>query len=116
MGSNRGGAVDPPAPVVVMGVSVTVSERSGDVCPYQSPGQVRRGLASGRLVLSELGLERLCYRCGETYPLDTEFWYWQPSARAGVGGYCKACFREVTGRCAGQPRKDRNRSAQEGVQ
>lgn len=97
--------MDPAAPVVVVGVSVTVSERSGDVCPYQSPGQIRRGLASGRLVLTELGMERLCSHCGETYPLDTEFWYYQPSARAGVGSYCKACFREVTGRLAGQPRK-----------
>lgn len=44
-----------------------------------------------REIQTELGTERQCLRCGEYWPLDTEFFYrkgagWQPC--------CKSCFLE----------------------
>jgi hypothetical protein len=43
----------------------------------------------------DLGLQRCCTRCRETWPLDEEFWYrnkgtWHP--------WCKACHREARNR------------------
>ncbi len=50
----------------------------------------------------ELGHERRCKDCGEWWPMDDEFWYFQ--TRVGVRGlsrtaypYCKACW-SVRGR------------------
>lgn len=40
----------------------------------------------------ELGLVRLCRCCGETWPKDGEFWYFD---RAGkIMGHCRACWSE----------------------
>lgn len=36
----------------------------------------------------ELGIEKLCPRCGEWWPLDAEFFYLSNPA------YCKACWVE----------------------
>jgi hypothetical protein len=95
-----------PSPVMrparerhLRGVSTPMkSERVGDVCPALSPAQIQRGLSSGRFRMTDLGLEKLCSRCDEYYPADTEFWYYQPSSRQGLNNYCHACYREVTGR------------------
>ena len=45
------------------------------------------------IIQTELGLEKLCARCHEFWPADTEFFH-----RKGTGlhSYCKAC---VTERC-----------------
>ena len=62
-------------------------------------------------VETELGMERLCRRCGELWPEDEEFWYFR-TRLAGTGyqvdgrtyirkstsratmAYCKACWSE----------------------
>ena len=49
-----------------------------------------------------IGLERKCSRCGEYWPADTEFFYFQPSASGGLNCYCHDCYRSVTGRQPGQ--------------
>lgn len=63
-------------------------------------------------VETELGIERLCRRCGETWPEDEEFWYFQTrragdrytikgrtrirqTTRRAVCGYCRACWSEM---------------------
>ncbi len=40
----------------------------------------------------ELGTVRLCRRCGETWPKDDEFWYFD--AKGIVMGHCRACWSE----------------------
>ncbi len=39
----------------------------------------------------ELGRVRLCRGCGETWPVDDEFWFFQDGK---VMGRCKACWSE----------------------
>lgn len=83
----------------------TDSARDGHVCPALTPVQIARGLKSGRYVMSEIGLERLCGRCNEYYPADTEFWGWMPSDSTGLHAYCRACRDDY--RMAGGPSKRR---------
>src|SRR4026208_163500 len=40
-------------------------------------------------MLTELGIERLCAGCGEWWPQDEEFWYYQ---RGRVLGRCRGCW------------------------
>jgi hypothetical protein len=40
----------------------------------------------------ELGTVRLCRGCGETWPLDSEFWYFDRDGK--VMGRCRACWAE----------------------
>lgn len=41
---------------------------------------------------AELGIERRCFACGEWWPQDAEFWYFD---RAGqVMGRCRACWSD----------------------
>lgn len=40
---------------------------------------------------TELGTERLCRGCGEFWPLDETFWYFQ---RGKVMGNCRACWAD----------------------
>lgn len=40
----------------------------------------------------ELGIVRLCRGCGETWPLDGEFWYFDRKGKPM--GHCKACWSE----------------------
>lgn len=54
---------------------------------------------SHRLISTELGLEKVCLSCDESYPLDSEFY--QPRKRKRKDGsvlntwesVCKACYR-----------------------
>jgi hypothetical protein len=41
---------------------------------------------------AELGLVRHCNRCGEEWPKDGEFFYFDK--RGDVMGHCKACWSE----------------------
>ena len=76
--------------------------RIGHVCPFLSRKHIQRGPQSGRYAMTRLGLERRCTRCGEYWPADTEFFYFQPSACGGLNCYCHDCYRPVTGRQPGQ--------------
>ncbi|WP_018169114.1 hypothetical protein [Thioalkalivibrio sp. ALMg9] len=79
--------------------------RDGHCCPVFTPAQIRRGLDSGRFRITAIGMERLCSRCAQYWPLDTEFWQWTPRKSGGVHNYCKACDRER--RDGRKPYKDR---------
>ena len=79
-----------------------VQIRAGHVCPFLSREHIQRGLSSGRYAMTRLGLERRCTRCGEYWPADTEFFYFQPSASGGLNCYCHDCYRSATGRQPGQ--------------
>lgn len=46
----------------------------------------------------ELGTVRLCTRCGEEWPKDRDFFYFDPAGR--VMGHCRACVAD---------RRDRDR-------
>lgn len=72
--------------------------RDGEVCPAYTPRQIRTALESGRMRTTSLGLERWCHRCDEYWPVDTDFWFWQPSSSARISWVCRACYREQTGR------------------
>ena len=39
-----------------------------------------------------LGLVRLCRRCGEEWPVDDTFWFFDRKGK--VLGHCKACWSE----------------------
>jgi hypothetical protein len=39
-----------------------------------------------------LGIERWCFACGEFWPEDGEFWYFDK--RGQVMGRCKACWAD----------------------
>lgn len=43
-------------------------------------------------IVTELGRELKCNRCGDFWPADEEFWY-REGAR-GFHSWCKACYRE----------------------
>ncbi len=53
------------------------------------------GAVSGRMTSydRELGFVRLCRHCGETWPLDAEFWYLTPDGKVS-GSKCRACWSE----------------------
>lgn len=39
--------------------------------------------------------EKLCRKCGECWPADTEFFFRQASCPDGLGTMCKACYAET---------------------
>ncbi|MCY1411802.1 hypothetical protein D9M71_271940 [compost metagenome] len=61
-------------------------------CPIPTQQTIKQGLKSGRYVLTDLGLERRCSKCNDTWPADTEFFWSAPSTGAGLHCWCKACY------------------------
>lgn len=50
--------------------------------------------------------EKLCRKCGDTWPAYTEFFYRQAAKSDGLGSVCKACYAEtpsVTARNRNKP-------------
>lgn len=43
-----------------------------------------------RYIVTELGTEKLCPRCGEYWPADREF-FWPRGHGHGLQGWCRAC-------------------------
>lgn len=43
-------------------------------------------------IMTDLGKEKRCARCGEYWPADKEFFYQLPDGR--LHSYCHACFIE----------------------
>lgn len=39
--------------------------------------------------------EKLCRKCGDTWPADTEFFYRQAAKSDRLGSVCKACYAET---------------------
>ena len=46
-------------------------------------------------IITELGIEKRCTKCGEYYPADTEFYY-RGHGSDGLHTWCKACVNENT--------------------
>lgn len=44
-------------------------------------------------ILTELGIEKMCPRCGEIWPADMEFFRKGPGKR-GLDSWCRACRYE----------------------
>ena len=68
------------------------SEIQGFFCPVQRPDLVAKRLRSGKCILSEAGLEKLCAKCASYWPMDTEFWFPVRSASDGLHNWCRACY------------------------
>ena len=73
-----------------------VTAIEGAYCPIPAPPVLRKRLAEGRYVFTDLGLELRCPACGDYWPADTEFFFPQPGKTGGLHCYCKACYREKT--------------------
>ncbi len=39
--------------------------------------------------------EKLCKKCGEHWPADSEFFYRRASSEDGLSDICKACYAEL---------------------
>lgn len=65
--------------------------------PVPSPASLQRRLRKGLYVLTALGLEARCSRCGDTWPADTEFFHAAPNTTTGLCCMCKACHAEWRG-------------------
>lgn len=68
----------------------------GTYSPIPKPLALAKGMQSGRYALTDLGLERRCSDCNETWPADTEFFWSSPSTGSGLHSWCKACYRART--------------------
>ena len=47
-----------------------------------------------RTIVTELGEEKRCTRCGDYWPADGEFFGHQPNNRNGLSSQCRACLAE----------------------
>jgi hypothetical protein len=45
--------------------------------------------------VQELFTERICTKCGESWPADTEFFYIDKNKAGGLSNICKACFEDM---------------------
>jgi len=53
---------------------------------------LKQGFKQGRYQLTAIGLERLCAKCDEYWPADTEFFWASPGSATGLHCWCKACY------------------------
>lgn len=60
-------------------------------CPSIHRDVIAARLEIGRMVFSELGLEKRCTCCLEFFPADTEFFAPKPKSRDGLSTQCKVC-------------------------
>ena len=51
-------------------------------------------LKNGKAVITAIGREKLCPRCKEYWPADSEFFYTTHRNKDGLDNWCKACYRE----------------------
>lgn len=59
--------------------------------PVYTQSFIEAGVRSGKFVVTEIGLEKLCTLCGDYWPADTQFFY----PKAGkLSSECKACAAE----------------------
>ncbi len=66
----------------------------GAYCPYLSQHALGRLLAKRIWMISPLGLERRCAKCGEFWPADTEFFLPTTTGAGVLHCWCKACYKE----------------------
>jgi hypothetical protein len=48
-------------------------------------------LASGKCILTDLGLEKRCPKCDSYWPMDTKFWF-ASKTEDGLFAWCRACY------------------------
>ena len=71
---------------------MTTLSTSHQRAPSQRPQDSTLG---SRLLRDAMyGPEKLCTRCDEWWPADTEFFYPQADAAGGLFYWCKACYAE----------------------
>lgn len=102
------GAVRARGERVVVGVLIQgkkVTEEDGAWCGVCQPELRRKRLKSGKYQIVDGLLEKHCAACDEYWPADTEFFYSKSDQQDSLWPWCKACYREKTGRLAGQRRK-----------
>lgn len=64
----------------------------GPVCPLAArDGLERSTVFRGRAASDTDAIERLCSRCGEWWPADTEFFVLSPGTAGGLATACRAC-------------------------
>lgn len=81
------------------------AEIQGFFCPLQRPRLIELRLASGKCIRTEVGLEKLCRKCGAYWPMDTEFWF--PSkTEDGLFNWCRACYVKQRWPLRGAPTLD----------
>lgn len=71
-------------------------ENMRDVDYSVTDKQLQNGLKCGRFVITILGIERKCSRCGELYPNNPEFYYsyTRKDNSHSVVAHCRACELE----------------------
>ncbi len=67
------------------------SEIQGFYCPLQPVRLVAKRLASGKCILTDLGLEKRCPKCDSYWPMDTQFWF-ASKTEDGLFAWCRACY------------------------
>jgi hypothetical protein len=75
-------------------MSRATTELDGAYCPLPQPQRLALWLRRGKYIYTALGLERLCPKCKELWPADTEFFFSVPSQPGGLNEWCKACYRD----------------------
>lgn len=60
-------------------------------CPAIHRDVIAARLEIGRMTFTELGLEKRCSRCSDSFPADTEFFAPKPQSRDGLSDQCKVC-------------------------
>ena len=68
------------------------SPLEGPYCPIPNKMTLLRGVNTRRYILTELGLEKLCPKCREYWPLDSEFYHC--NLNGVMPGYCAGCEAE----------------------
>lgn len=51
-------------------------------------------MQSGQYIAGSTGIEKRCPKCGDYWPIDTEFWFTHTSTADGLHTWCKACYLE----------------------
>lgn len=72
----------------------TAAEIQGYFSPLVDPRLLRLRLERRTCVLTPCGLEKLCPRCRQYWPMDTEFWFANRGTSDGLFQWCRACYVE----------------------
>ncbi len=67
-------------------------------CPAIHPVILQQRLNIGKMHFTDLGLEKCCSTCKESFPADTEFFSAKADSLDGLNSMCKACQNGRRGR------------------
>ena len=60
-------------------------------CPFIPRQVIAARVEIGRMAFTELGLEKRCTTCADTFPADTEFFTPSPKYSDGLSSMCRVC-------------------------